>query len=124
MPATVVYAVLVAVVFWFAGKTTSADPIDDAVSSTVVARSRESDAERTERQYMSVAGKLWCPYCSEHVHTGSKHCRLCDKCVAVFDHHCKWLNNCIGQRNYATFFVTISAAFTILVRTPARLSRS
>jgi hypothetical protein len=53
----------------------------------------ESDADREARRcdpsaHMKDGGveRNWCPYCFEHVHTSSKHCRLCDKCVEDFDH--------------------------------------
>jgi len=82
----------------------------------------ESEGEREARrcdpikQQQAAAGQLnWCPYCVEHVHPTSKHCRMCDKCVSSFDHHCQWLNTCVGGSNYRLFFSVMTFALLLLM---------
>lgn len=102
------------VALWFAAS--SINPIDNdiCVDGPEVFWEETHEARETRRKTL-VPGKRWCPFCLDHVHDHSKHCRVCDKCVHEFDHHCRWLNSCVGSKNYRLFFALVLSVLVQLV---------
>lgn len=58
---------------------------------------------------------LYCEYCDSYCSVSSKHCRECNRCVDGFDHHCMWFNNCVGNKNYRSFLVSITATLAFCI---------
>lgn len=70
------------------------------------------DPEMKEHEPLPTTNSLLC--CSSTSFTAARstrYCLDCKKIVYEFDHHCSFLNNCVGGKNYAYFFVLITAAF-------------